>query len=684
MPIHGFPGGVISSTAVTPSVNSASGVWTLDEQLQAGANWPLSPTFLSNSVRTRSSATAYMTRTPATSGNRKTWTFSAWVKRGGATFNTQSTILHAYDGSAGQRGEIYFDSSNRINFYRGSASGSTEGAIYTNAVFRDPASWYHIVVVADFTNPTVANRGLIYVNGVLQSVTTVNAFASTDGQINGNWAHQIAIQGTSSNPFDGYLADVNFIDGQALTPNYFGATDAATGVWEPANYKGTYGTNGFYLPMNIEVLQKSFTRSLRFRRSANASLSRTPSVASNRKTWTFSAWIKLGSIGVSQGIFEGYGGSGISTSFAYNSTFNLQLYSAPTYNTVWSTTAVYRDPAAWYHVVCVLDTTQASQANMAKLYVNGVQQTFSFTNYNSAIPQNSDWFVNTTVSQKIGVYDNGNTLDGYLAEVNFVDGLALTPDYFGQIDTTSGAWQPVGYTGQYGTNGFYLPFTNTTSVAALGFDASGLNNNWTVNNISLTAGATYDSMTDVPTLTSATESNYAVLNPLNTSAPAYIKNGNLFIDAIGGTSYVVSNSTIGVDTGKWYCEYTIGATYGSYYPSIGVTTIASSQNVAGDGADGGVGYFKNGEKLQGGSFSAYGSSFTTGDVIGVALDLDSGTKTATFYKNNTSQGAITVTGATFWINAATQGTATANINFGQQPFAYTPPTGFVALNAFNM
>jgi hypothetical protein len=255
MPIHGFPGGVISSTAVTPSVSSASGVWTLDEQLQAGANWPVAPAFLNNSVRTRSSATAYMSRTPATSGNRKTWTFSAWVKRGGATFNTQSTILHAYDGSAGQRGEIYFDSSNRINFFRGSASGTTEGAIYTNAVFRDPASWYHIVVVADFTNPTVANRGLIYVNGVLQSVTTVNSFASTDGQINGNWAHQIAIQGTSSNPFDGYIADVNFIDGQALTPNYFGAVDAATGVWEPATYRGSYGTNGFYLPMNVEAAE---------------------------------------------------------------------------------------------------------------------------------------------------------------------------------------------------------------------------------------------------------------------------------------------------------------------------------------------------------------------------------------------------------------------------------------------
>ena len=84
--------------------------------------------------------------------------------------------------------------------------------------------------------------------------------------------------------------------------------------------------------------------------------------------------------------------------------------------------------------------------------------------------------------------------------MHFVDGTALTASDFGETDN-NGTWIPKKYTGTYGTNGFYLDFEDTSSVAALGTDSSGNSNTWTVNNISLTAGTTYDSMTDVPTLT---------------------------------------------------------------------------------------------------------------------------------------------------------------------------------------
>ena len=110
-----------------------------------------------------------------------------------------------------------------------------------------------------------------------------------------------------------------------------------------------------------------------------------------------------------------------------------------------------------------------------------------------------------------------NYFDGYLTEINFIDGQALTPSSFGSTNTTTGVWQPIKYTGTYGTNGFYLNFGNNASTTTLGYDTSGNSNNWTTNNISLTAGSTYDSMTDVPTLTSATVANYAVLNPIDGS-----------------------------------------------------------------------------------------------------------------------------------------------------------------------
>jgi hypothetical protein len=246
MPIHGFPGGVISSTAVTPSVSSASGVWTLDEQLQAGANWPVAPSFASNSVRLRSSASAYMNRTPASAGNQKTFTISFWAKRGESW--SDNYVFEAYSTDT-NRSFIRFGSDKFIFAFDGSTNN-----LVTTQVFRDPASWYHFVLAVDTTQATSSNRLKLYVNG-----TQVTAFdtasypaQNTNYYINAVLPHNIGRSGFSGGYgyFTGYLTEFNFIDGQALTPNYFGAVDAATGVWEPATYRGTYGTNGFYLPMN--------------------------------------------------------------------------------------------------------------------------------------------------------------------------------------------------------------------------------------------------------------------------------------------------------------------------------------------------------------------------------------------------------------------------------------------------
>jgi hypothetical protein len=276
-----------------------------------------------------------------------------------------------------------------------------------------------------------------------------------------------------------------------------------------------------------------------------------------------------------------------------------------------------------------------------------------------------------------------------MAETHCIDGQALTPSSFGEYSTTTGVWQPKKYAGTYGTNGFYLDFKDNTSTTTLGYDKSGNSNNWTTNNISLTTGSTYDSMTDVPTLTSATTSNFAVLNPLSKAYSTYtISDGNL-----GWTSSTVNMgafSTIQLPTsGKYYWEIVMTASAGGS-PQIGV-----GGGTAGLG-DLGAYYRTNGNKGQyggvsGNGESAYGATWTTNDVIGVAYDADTSSGQVTFYKNNSSQGVAFSSLLTNFPNglfAAFQnnasGTTNFVANFGQRPFAYTPPTGFVALNTFNL
>jgi hypothetical protein len=435
--------------------------------------------------------------------------------------------------------------------------------------------------------------------------------------------------------------------------------------------------------------------SLRFRASASAYLNRTPGSATNRKTWTFSAWIKRGALSSVQA-------QALLSSYTSNTDTNYSSFLIDSNNflyfgggaTDWlRTTQVFRDPSAWYHLVFVLDTTQATAANRIKLYVNGNQVTaFSTANYPA---QNADLAINQAGLTRIG-YDSQATYpyDGYMAEVNFIDGQALTPSSFGETDTTTGSWKPKAYTGTYGTNGFYLKFsdiaTTSGSNAGLGKDFSGNTNYWTTNNISVTAGTTYDAMIDSPTLTSATVANYAVMNPLNAISitggnTTTLSNANLSVLMPNTAGSRTAFATMGVSSGKWYWETTITTgSINTYYPGLGIdTNLNALPTDQSGGTASGYMYLSNGEKLISASLAAYGSSFTTNDVIGVALDMDAGT--ITFYKNNTSQGqafsGITGTAVPCVIG---QNNAALAINFGQRPFTYTPPTGFVRLNTYNL
>jgi hypothetical protein len=431
----------------------------------------------------------------------------------------------------------------------------------------------------------------------------------------------------------------------------------------------------------------NLTNSLRFRQSASAYLNRTPASAGNRQTWTWSGWVKRGILGTYQQIFGAYIGSGTTDTNYFEITFSSSdLISITGYSTVYRrSTAVYRDPSAWYHIIVAVDTTQATAGNRLKVYVNGSEVTDFGTSNNPT--QNTNLGINGAYPHGIGaVPANVSYFDGYLTEVNFIDGQALTPSSFGETSATTGVWIPKKYTGTYGTNGFYLPFTDnsaltTSSNVGLGKDFSGNANYWTTNNISITSGSTYDSMTDVPTNTSATAANYCVLNPL-TPVKASILNANLTVNA--GNRYSIA--TIGMSSGKWYAEMTV--TTAGTESSCGIATQPDVVGAYVGNNTNSWGYYNsNGEKYNNSIGVTYGATYTTGDVIGIAFDADAGT--LIFYKNNTSQGTA-FTGLTsgpyyFAISGRTSGTPNnCSINFGQQPFAYTPPTGFVALNTFNL
>ena len=444
------------------------------------------------------------------------------------------------------------------------------------------------------------------------------------------------------------------------------------------------------------------SRSLRFNSADSAYLNRTPASATNRKTWTWSAWVKRSALlttNVPQNLFGARNGGGSpSTLFRYDdgttATATGLLFQDDNGATL-RTTAQYRDVSAWYHIVLAVDTTQATASNRVRIYINGVEVTaFSTATYPT---QNLDMAVNSTNDHRIGnqpVY--GDQFNGYMTEINFIDGSQLTPSSFGETNAQTGVWQPKAYSGSYGTNGFYLNFSDNsnTTAATLGKDYSGNGNNWTPNNFSVTAGAGNDSLVDSPTsygtdtgVGGEVRGNYCTLNPLVQRWDVYtasITNGNLdTADTVGDANNPYVFGTTLVSSGKFYWEITvtaIGTSAASFF--IGVDS-GKTQN--GATFTDWVSYSGNGSKYVGStSSSAYGATYTTGDVIGVALDKDAGT--VTFYKNNTSQGAISLptnVPMVAWLSpGANSGSATAN--FGQRPFAYTAPSGFKALCTQNL
>jgi hypothetical protein len=451
----------------------------------------------------------------------------------------------------------------------------------------------------------------------------------------------------------------------------------------------------------------NLTNSLRFRASANAYLSRTGSTATDAKKATYSFWFKRGALTTGQWLFTG-GAGGAVTLIGFNGSsdaFSVLLTDVSGEGNI--TTAVFRDPSAWYHFVIAIDTTQATTADRAKIYVNGVLQTVTLAN--GGIGINSNWGFNTANTLNIGRYTGGSSYtDGYMTEINFIDGQALTPSSFGETSTSTGVWIPKKFVGTYGTNGFYLPFTDnsaltTSSNVGLGKDFSGNSNYFATNNISITAGSTYDSMTDVPTLTSATAANYATFNPLNSANNGTLGGGNLNIDSNSGSASAQTTAgTMSMKSGKYYFEYTrVQSSNDTRFGIIRDDKFISGSNVGLSASEYGYYVISSGTlSVDGTTTSSWITAFSQGDVGMIAYDADTGK--VWFGRNGTWGGsgdpaagtnpAATVNsfatyGYTAWVRVIGGGSPAIEqgaINFGQRPFAYTPPTGFVRLNTFNL
>ena len=637
--------------------------------------------YVNNSLRFRSSASAYLSRTPSVASNRTTWTWSGWVKRG--VLSSRQFIFGQGSSTVGSPNTtITFESGDTLCVQDWNGS-SNDFNLISSAIYRDPAAWYHIVVAFDTTQTTSTNRIKVYVNGSQVTSFGTSSYPSLNFAAGVNTTSLSTIgRDPNGSPYaDLYEAEINFIDGQALTPNSFG-TFNSYGVWQPITYGGSYGTNGFYLPFNVDKTRYSYA----FNTTPSYLTSSTAGIMPlGNTTWSIECWTWCNVVPTANVSFITNTASG-----------GIQIFYRPAINTVEIGAYGVADVApasvtvnnlilnAWNHFVFTSNGTQL------RIFANGILIGYLSSSYSFAASQGTVYIGtnDTTSSQTLNGFIsnlrvcNGSIPTSYQTSSTTIGASIFTPPTTALTTTSQGAANVTLLTCQSSTivdnssSPKTLVMTGTVSPSNIGFnsnpfyDQSPNGNNWIPNNISLVNGSTCDSMTDVPTLTSATAANYCVLNPLDRNSSGTILDGNLATSSQTASPL----GTIGLTTGKWYFE-----------ASFSSITGASSQVEVGIQATNIQGYLNNGNKDLDTTQSAYGATYTTGDIIGCAFDLDA--KQMTFYKNGTSQGSFTYTVAdTYFPMFRARGTTTfaGTINFGQQPFVYTPPTGYVRLNTYNL
>mgnify|MGYP006424596959 CR=1 FL=1 len=430
----------------------------------------------------------------------------------------------------------------------------------------------------------------------------------------------------------------------------------------------------------------SIDNSCRVTADAGAKLYRTFGTPTNQKKWTWSFWMKVSKTGGSwRGLGEAYNTNDWA---ALKPGGEMYWHAASGAN--FTTSMLFRDPSAWYHIIIAFDSTQGTASDRLNLYVNGVLITdFSSITYPS-LNETNTW--NSTARHSFLSIPSDpssyNTFNGYGAEMYWIDGTAKNQYDFGEFDADYNHWKPIAYAGSYGNNGCYLDFSNSGS---LGTDASSNTNNWTVNNLAAT-----DQMLDSPT------NNFCTMNPNSPNTQA-LSQGNLHSTGNTGRSAV---ATQGMTTGKWYWEFYW--TGGNNEVRIGAT-----DDVSNGGYGGGIhAYSYTGNianYLSGGNTNISCSpSMSENSIIGWAWDADIGELKAFVNGTAVNSGAAIVTGFTGYTlhPHGGQGASGYNIfyNFGQDStfhntkgssgsyadsngigdFYYEPPTDFLALCTSNL
>ena len=632
---------------------------------------------IDRSLRFNSGDSAYLSRT-FSAGNQTTWTWSGWVKR--SSFDTTNNFFVA---GTSAFANIRFANQN-IDFtaYNGS---SYIGRKITSAVYRDPSAWYHIVCVFDTSNATAGDRMRVYVNGVREESfsTSTDPTQNATSVVNSNVEHRVGTFDGSTEFFNGYLADVHFIDGQALAATDFGEFDT-NNVWQPIEYTGSFGTNGFHLDFsdatstttiaedssgnnndwtanNIALGSGLTLPGVEFNDTTDYLQLDNSNLALGSGDFTVEAYVNIDKNADDDNIFS-YRGAGASATG-----FNFVVLSSNRQLAAYSNGFIINGgnvpEGKWVHVAI------SRSSGTVRGFIEGVQfgSTTDTTN-----------FTNTKLSIGHGNDGSQGPLKGKISNFRLVVGSALYTSNFTPPTT------PLSNV----TNTKLLCCQSNSSATAAAVSPATLGSSGTP-----TAGdwsdnfAGDDSLFDSPTNANAASDtgaggevsgNYCTWNPLNSrNASGSFTNGNLEA-SLNDSAGAYALGSIAISSGKWYWE---GETTSNTNQGHGICLVPFSGSSRPYQTTSGYVYLKTGQKWNNGSGASYGDSFTTGDIIGVALDMDAGT--LTFYKNGVSQGvAYTGLSGTFAphfadLDAGT--THTSVYNFGQRPFAYTAPTGYQPL-----
>jgi len=764
--------------------------------------------FLGQSLRFRSSASARLTRTFASTGtNNKIQTFSAWVKRGNLSSAGTYRLMGGYDGSSTNSTEINFVNDQlRIEF-----GGSASNSLITTAKYRDPSAWYHIVVAIDTTQATNSNRIKMYVNGSqITAFDTANypAQNAVSQLTSANANNSVGAGWSGFDYFDGYMGDVYFVDGQALTPSDFGKTDPSTGSWIPKKYSGTYGTNGFKLDFKHQIFASGFnavaytgngtsqsitgvgfspdlvwgknrgatashnlldtvrgaTKRL-FSNSDEAEVTTATSLTSfdsdgftlgsdtglNTNTNTYVAWCwDAGSSTVSNTDGD------ITASVRANPAtgFSIVTWDAPSSG---STTVGHGLSSAPELVICKIRNVTSNWQTWHTGLSGGTYTLFLNSTGAEQVQADAFGAVPTSSVLNIGSDFSGSGRQNIAYCFHSVSGFSKFGSYTGngtsqsinlgfrpafvmwkRIDGGTNSWiikdntryadnqgnlfpnqdlaentdtnvtftdtgfdvdSALGYNGS-GREFIYMAFADTRDTA-FWRDKSGTDNHWSLNAINYAASAetTYDLMNDVPTLTSADKGNFATLNPLDSSTTTVPTTSNANLRIVGTVSdYQGMYMSMAIpSTGKWYFEYTYETKQG--LGGNQQTLISPSPTMSGSGAIAGsttlYGLYSNSNYYYGSTGQTdLGIAAVAGNTQMVAYDSDTGKlwwgyNGTWFLSGNPSAGTNPLATQTAsiekYIANVTYGTGGTTVyNFGQQPFKYTPPTGYKKLNTYNL